>query len=66
MTRLHVESQFDPATSTFSHILWDNVTRHAALIDSVLDYDPKCHPGHAGVVAAIGAGEHACRPNATG
>jgi glyoxylase-like metal-dependent hydrolase (beta-lactamase superfamily II) len=41
MTRLHVESQFDPATSTFSHILWDNVTRHAALIDSVLDYDPK-------------------------
>ncbi|MBB1075603.1 MBL fold metallo-hydrolase [Rhodoferax sp. 4810] len=41
MTRLHVESQFDPATSTFSHILWDEATRHAALIDSVLDYDPK-------------------------
>jgi len=41
MTQLHVESQFDPATSTFSHILWDDATRHAALIDSVLDYDPK-------------------------
>jgi len=41
MTHLHVESQFDPATSTFSHILWDEATRHAALIDSVLDYDPK-------------------------
>lgn len=41
MTRLHVESQFDPATSTFSHILWDDVTRQCALIDSVLDYDPK-------------------------
>jgi glyoxylase-like metal-dependent hydrolase (beta-lactamase superfamily II) len=41
MTSLRVESQFDPCTSTFSHILWDEVTRHAALIDSVLDYDPK-------------------------
>ncbi len=41
MTHLHVESHFDPATSTFSHILWDEATRHAALIDSVLDYDPK-------------------------
>jgi len=41
MTRLHVESQFDQATSTFSHLLWDTATRQAALIDSVLDYDPK-------------------------
>ncbi len=41
MTHMHVESQFDPVTSTFSHILWDEATRHAALIDSVLDYDPK-------------------------
>jgi diguanylate cyclase (GGDEF)-like protein len=40
MTRLHVESQFDPATATFSHILWDDVCRQCALIDSVLDYDP--------------------------
>lgn len=41
MTHLQVESQFDPATSTFSHILWDEATRQCALIDSVLDYDPK-------------------------
>jgi glyoxylase-like metal-dependent hydrolase (beta-lactamase superfamily II) len=41
MTHLQGESQFDPATSTFSHILWDEATRQCALIDSVLDYDPK-------------------------
>jgi glyoxylase-like metal-dependent hydrolase (beta-lactamase superfamily II) len=46
MTRLHVESQFDPATSTFSHILWDDVCRQCALIDSVLDYDPKSGRTH--------------------
>jgi hypothetical protein len=39
--RLHVESFFDPATFTFSHIAWDASTGHCALIDSVLDYDPK-------------------------
>jgi glyoxylase-like metal-dependent hydrolase (beta-lactamase superfamily II) len=40
-TRLQVESFFDPATYTFSHILWDASTAQCALIDSVLDYDPK-------------------------
>ncbi|MEY2994849.1 MAG: hypothetical protein RL357_1784 [Pseudomonadota bacterium] len=40
-TRLHVESLFDPATFTFSHIVWDAQTRQCALVDSVLDYDPK-------------------------
>lgn len=39
--RLRTESFFDPATSTFSHILWDAATGQCALIDSVLDYDPK-------------------------
>jgi glyoxylase-like metal-dependent hydrolase (beta-lactamase superfamily II) len=39
--RLRIESFFDPATSTFSHILWDAATGQCALIDSVLDYDPK-------------------------
>lgn len=39
--RLQVESHFDPATFTFSHILWDSVSHECALIDSVLDYDPK-------------------------
>jgi len=40
-SRLHVQSLFDPATFTFSHILWDAQTLQCALIDSVLDYDPK-------------------------
>ena len=39
--RLHIESFFDPATFTFSHIAWDQSTAQCALIDSVLDYDPK-------------------------
>jgi glyoxylase-like metal-dependent hydrolase (beta-lactamase superfamily II) len=38
-SRLQVESLFDPATSTFTHILWDQATAHGAVIDSVLDYD---------------------------
>jgi glyoxylase-like metal-dependent hydrolase (beta-lactamase superfamily II) len=38
---MHIESFFDSATSTFSHILADLSTRECALIDSVLDYDPK-------------------------
>lgn len=38
---MHIESFFDPATFTFSHILADLSTRQCALIDSVLDYDPK-------------------------
>ena len=38
---MHIESLFDPVTFTFSHILADMETRQCALIDSVLDYDPK-------------------------
>jgi len=38
---MHIESFFDPATFTFSHLLADLSTRQCALIDSVLDYDPK-------------------------
>lgn len=41
MSTMHIESFFDPATSTFSHILADLPARQCALIDSVLDYDPK-------------------------
>lgn len=40
-TPLHVEGYFDPATSTVSYLVLDPATRHCALIDSVLDYDPK-------------------------
>ena len=39
--RMHIESHFDPATFTFSHIVWDQASGQCALIDSVMDYDPK-------------------------
>ncbi len=35
-----VRSFFDPATFTASHVVHDPATREAAVIDSVLDYDP--------------------------
>ncbi|MCP5266148.1 MAG: MBL fold metallo-hydrolase [Burkholderiaceae bacterium] len=38
--RLRVESLFDEATSTFSHIVLDRLTQQCAIVDSVLDYDP--------------------------
>ncbi|WP_028222865.1 MBL fold metallo-hydrolase [Paraburkholderia oxyphila] len=39
--RFAVEGFFDPATWTVSYLLLDTGTRHCALIDTVLDYDPK-------------------------
>lgn len=38
---LHVEAFFDKTTSTISYLVMDGETRQCALIDSVLDYDPK-------------------------
>ena len=38
---LQVEGFFDPATWTVSYIVLDKNTQQCALIDSVLDYDPK-------------------------
>jgi hypothetical protein len=38
---MHIESFFDPTTFTFSHLLADLAIRQCALIDSVLDSDPK-------------------------
>ena len=35
-----VRSFFDPATFTASHVVHDPATRQAAVVDSVLDYDP--------------------------
>ncbi len=35
-----VRSFFDPATFTVSHVVSDPATKEAAVIDSVLDYDP--------------------------
>ena len=38
---LHVEGFFDPATKTISYLVLDENSRKGAIIDSVLDYDPK-------------------------
>lgn len=38
---IHVEGLFDEATSTISYLVMDRQTLKCALIDSVLDYDPK-------------------------
>ena len=38
---LHVEGFFDAATSTISYIVLDLATRQCAVVDSVLDCDPK-------------------------
>lgn len=38
---VHIESFFDPATSTISYVLADTLARQAAVIDAVLDFDPK-------------------------
>ena len=40
-SRLQVEGFFDPATWTVSYLVLDTSSRQCALIDSVLDYDPK-------------------------
>lgn len=36
-----VKTFFDPATFTYTHVIHDPATSKAAIIDSVLDYDPK-------------------------
>lgn len=35
-----VQSFFDEATSTFTHVVFDQVGGHAAIVDPVLDFDP--------------------------
>lgn len=37
----HVEAFFDPATFTATFVVHDPATRHAAIIDPVLDYNPR-------------------------
>lgn len=39
-TRPLVQSFFDPATFTFTHVVHDRVGGHAAIVDPVLDFDP--------------------------
>lgn len=38
---LHLESFFDKPTWTLTYLIMDRSTKHAAIIDSVLNYDPK-------------------------
>ncbi len=40
-TRPDVKAFFDPATFTVSYVVSDPATKQAAIVDSVLDYDPK-------------------------
>ncbi len=40
-SHMQVEGFFDPATWTVSYIVFDKKTQTCALVDSVLDYDPK-------------------------
>lgn len=44
--RLHVESILDVASATFSHLVLDRGTGACALVDSVLDFDPKSGRTH--------------------
>lgn len=36
-----VRTFFDPATFTATHLVWDPATRAAAIVDPVLDYEPR-------------------------
>ncbi|KGI76722.1 MBL fold metallo-hydrolase [Oleiagrimonas soli] len=44
--RPQVKPFFDEASNTFSYVVWDADTRDAAVIDSVLDYDPASGSTH--------------------
>ena len=40
-TRTTIEAFFDPQTWTVTYLVWDRASKHAAVIDPVLDYDFK-------------------------
>ena len=40
-TRTTIQAFFDPQTWTVSYLVWDRASKHAAVIDPVLDYDFK-------------------------
>ncbi|RUL77653.1 MBL fold metallo-hydrolase [Dyella choica] len=50
MTAPEVKAFFDASSNTFSYVVWDPATREAAIIDSVLDFDPAS--GRTGHVSA--------------
>lgn len=50
MNSPQVESFFESSTNTFSYVVWDAASRHAAVLDTVLDYDAAS--GHTSVSSA--------------
>ncbi|HVK78563.1 MAG TPA: MBL fold metallo-hydrolase [Kofleriaceae bacterium] len=50
---MSVQHFFDPATSTLSYVVHDDVTRDAVVIDPVLDYDPQTSQTSTASVEAI-------------
>jgi len=48
--RTTTEAFFDPKTWTVSYVVWDHASRHAAVIDPVLDYDFRS--GHTSTASA--------------
>lgn len=54
MKRPEVKAFFDPSSNTFSYVVWDADERKAAIIDSVLDYDPASgRTGHGSADAIV-------------
>lgn len=45
-SQAETQAFFDPATRTVTYVLWDKASRHAAVIDPVLDYDFKSGHTH--------------------
>lgn len=43
---IHIKTFFDPQTKTLSHVIHDITSKNAAIIDSVLDYDPYSGSSH--------------------
>ena len=48
-----IQAFFDPATWTVTYVVWDRASRHAAVIDPVLDYDFKSGHTHTESVARV-------------
>ena len=56
-----IKACFDEPTFTFSYIVHDAETKHAAVIDSVLDYDPasgRTSPASTEMITAYVQGHH--------
>src|SRR5579859_7696181 len=57
----NVRAFFDESTNTFSYVVWDPEQRKAAVVDSVLDYDPASgRTGHISADAIVAFVETSC------